>query len=156
MRKLSTALLVAALTALLAACGSGGPVKRLYPPQVSLQEMTVAADGKLALKLRLQNFSTVAMQFSRVDAYLRFGTTDAGKLGFDPAVTVGPGSVEVVEQSIELDEAAQPLLAAALRERKALRYQLKGNVASSEPKADYDFEFESALNPVPGVDGVLR
>ena len=47
-------------------------------------------------------------------------------------------------------------LEAALRERKALRYQLKGNIASREPKADHDFEFESALNPVPGVDGVLR
>lgn len=140
---------------LLSAC-SRGPVKRLYPPQVSVQEVAVLADGKLALKLRVQNFSTVAVQFSRIDATLRFGSTDAGKLGFDPAVNVGPGSAEVASVTIELDEAAAPLIAAALRERRALRYQLKGNIASSEPRADYDFEFESALNPVPGVDGLLR
>ena len=155
MRNLFNALLLAAIATLVAACSSG-PVKHLYPPQVSIQELALAPDGKLALKLRIQNFSTVAMQFSRIDATLRFGTTDAGKLGFDPAVTVGPGSVEVVSQSLELDEAAKPLLDAALQSRKALRYQLKGNIACSEPKANYDFEFESVLNPVPGVDGVLR
>jgi len=155
MYKLSVALIMTAVLALLSACSSG-PVKRLYPPQVSVQELAVAPDGKLALKLRIQNFSTVAMQFSRIDASLHFGSTAVGKLAFDPAVTVGPGSVEVVSHAVEIDEAALPLLNAALRERKALRYQLKGNIASSEPKADYDFEFESALNPVPGVDGVMR
>lgn len=155
MRRLLTALLVVIALSLVSAC-SGKPVKRLYPPQVSVQEVTLAADGKLAVKVRVQNFSTVAVQFSRIDATLRFGTVDAGKLGFNPAVSVGPGSAEVATHSMELDEAAAPLLAAALRDRRSLRYQLKGNIASSEPKADYDFEFESALNPVPGVDGVLR
>lgn len=152
-RLFALALLLSA--AALAAC-SGAPAKRLYPPQVSVQEVSTLPNGKLALKIRIQNYSNVAVQFSRIEAWLRLADNDAGKVSFDPATSVGPGSAEVVVHEMEPLDAALPLIEAALRERKALRYQLKGNIASSEPRADYDFEFESALNPVPGIDGVLR
>jgi hypothetical protein len=37
-----------------------------------------------------------------------------------------------------------------------VRYALEGRLASSDPGTDDPFEFQSALDPVPGLEGVLR
>lgn len=148
-------LVLFALASLLAAC-TGGPVKRIWPPQASLQEMTVQDDGQWRLKLRLQNFSTVATRYDSIDLRLQVAGTEAGRIALQPGITVGPSSAEIIETLLVPAAAANEPLHAALRTRDGLRYRLDGRIVAGEPRDNFDIEFQSALSPVPGLDGVLR
>ena len=53
---------IAALLLLLAGCGSGGPVRRISEPAASLQQVSVRADGRWDVQVRLDNFSSVPMR----------------------------------------------------------------------------------------------
>lgn len=138
----------------IAACG--GPVKRIFPPQVSLQEVVLQADGQLTVKFRIQNFSTVQMTYSQISGSLTLGNTEAIPLAFNPDINVGPGSNEIVQQKFRLSSSTQNAITAAIKNRSRLGYQLTGEIASSEPRGRYDIKYESALNAVPGLSGTLR
>lgn len=155
MRKPSLALLILVLVALLAAC-AGGPPKRVYPPQASVQELRILDDGSWRLSLRIRNFSTVPMRFSRLQASFTVGGHDAARFNFDPGITVGPGSAELVEQVFVPGAAAGEAVQQALSNRRHVAYVLDGRLASSEPRTDDAIEYSSRLDPVPGLEGVLR
>ena len=138
----------------MAACG--GPVKRIFPPQVSLQEVVLQADGQVSVKFRIQNYSTVATNYSRVTGSLKFGDAEAVALDFNPETNVGPGSNEIVLQRFRLNTASQDSINAAIKNRTRLGYKLTGEITSSEPRGRYDIKYESALNAVPGLSGTLR
>ncbi|WP_374604422.1 hypothetical protein [Arenimonas sp.] len=155
MRKPSLAALLLIIVALLAAC-AGGPPKRVFPPQASVQELRVLEDGSWRLSLRIRNFSTVPMRFSRLQASLTVGGQDATRFDFDPGVTVGPGSAELVEQVFTPGAGARDAVQQALGNRRSVAYVLAGRLASSDPGTDDAIEYPSRLDPVPGLDGVLR
>lgn len=138
----------------IAACG--GPVKRIFPPQVSLQEIVLQSDGQLSAKFRIQNFSTVQTSYSRISGSLTLGNTEAIPLDFNPQMNVGPGSNEIVQQNLRLSTATQNAITAAIKNRSRLAYKLGGEITSSEPRGRYDIKYESALNAVPGLNGTLR
>ena len=140
---------------LLAAC-AGGPPKRVYPPQASVQELRVQDDGSWKLSLRIRNFSTVPMRFSRLQARFTVGGHDATRFDFDPGITVGPGSAELVEQVFTPGPGARDAVKQALANRRSVAYLLSGRLASSDPGTDDKIEYPSRLDPVPGLDGVLR
>ncbi|MDY0023141.1 hypothetical protein [Arenimonas caeni] len=154
MRRLHLVLFLA-LATLLAAC-AGGPPKRVYPPQASVQELQVQADGSWLVKLRIRNFSTVPMHFSRLEGTLSIDGQEAGRFDFNPGLAVGPGSAEIIEQRMAPPAAARDAVAAALANRQPLRYQLGGRLASSDPGTNDKFDYSSRLDPVPGLEGVLR
>ena len=54
--------LLLALALFIAACSSAGP-RRVSEPAASIQQLTVRADGRWDVALRLNNFSSVAMRF---------------------------------------------------------------------------------------------
>lgn len=143
------------LVALLAACASGPP-KRVFPPQASLQELRVQEDGQWLAQIRIQNFSTVPMRFSRLEATLSINGQEASRIDIDPSLGVGPGSIELVKHVFTPAAGPRAAVAQALSNRRAVRYQLTGRIASSEPVTDHPFEYQSALDPVPGLSGVLR
>jgi hypothetical protein len=143
------------LAALLAAC-AGGPPKRIFPPQASLQELRVQPDGQWAASIRIQNFSTVPMRFSSLDATLLVNGGEAARFTLDPGLSVGPGSNELVTHVFRPSDAARAAVDAALANRGSVRYTLSGRIAASEPKTDHPFDYQSGLNPVPGLAGVLR
>ena len=60
----ATAMLLA-----LAACG-GGQVKRVSEPNVGISQLTVQADGRWKVDLRVDNYSSVPMQFGAVSLAL--------------------------------------------------------------------------------------
>jgi hypothetical protein len=138
----------------MAACG--GPVKRVFPPQVSLQEIVLQADGQVSVKFRIQNYSTVPTTYSRITGSLKFGEMDAATLDFNPGLSVGPGSNEIVQQRFRLSTAAQEAINSAIKNRSRLAYKLDGEITSSEPRGHYEIKYESALNAVPGLSGTLR
>src|SRR5688572_20120342 len=148
-------LLLLSFLALLAACSSGPPV-RVYPPQATVQELRLQPDGQVNLSLRVQNFSTVPMTFSRLQATLTLGGQEAVRIDFDPALTVGPGSNELVAHSFAPPPAVKATLDQAFAGSRSVRYQLSGSIVSSDPGSDDEFEYSSALDPVPGLPGVMR
>ena len=143
------------MLALVAACASGPP-KRVYPPQASLQELRVQADGQWVAQVRIQNFSTVPMRFSRLEATLSVNGQQASRISLDPGLSVGPGSNELVQHVFTPAAGPKAAVDQALASRRAVRYQLSGRIASSEPATDHPFEYQSALDPVPGLTGILR
>jgi hypothetical protein len=151
MKKLWLALIIVAL----AAC-SYGPPKRIYPPKASVQELVAGANGQWTLKIRVENFSTVPMTFSAVDAKLTVAGQDAGRVAAQTALTVGPESADVFTTTMTPATTGKIVVANALAARKTVRYVLTGKITSREPQRDFDFTFESALSPVPGLDGMLR
>jgi hypothetical protein len=154
MRK-PTTLLSLLLVSLLAACSSGPPT-RIFPPQASLQELRVQEDGQWVAQVRIQNFSTVPMRFSRLQATLSIAGQEAARLDFDPKLSVGPGSIELVQHVFAPAAGPRAAVSDAFANRRAVRYQLTGRLASSDPVTDDAFDYSSALNPVPGLTGVLR
>ncbi len=143
------------LAVLLAACSSGPP-KRIFPPQASLQELRVQPDGRWSASIRIQNFSTVPMRFSGFDATLVINGGEAARMTLDPGMSIGPGSNELVTHVFQPSAAAAAAVDAALANRRNVRYTLSGRIATSEPKTDNPFDYQSGLDPVPGLTGVLR
>lgn len=151
MKKLLLAVAVLALVA----CSFGEP-KRIYPPKASVQELVAGANGQWTLKIRVNNFSTVPMTYSAVDAKLSVAGQEAGSVAGRTELTVGPESADVFTATLTPVLAGKIAVANALAGRKSLRYVLTGKITSREPRGEFDFNFDSVLNPVPGLDGVLR
>lgn len=149
-------LLLVVLIGVLGACASG-PKKRIFPPNASVQELRVLADGRWELDLRVQNFSTVAMRFERVRAEFSVTGHAAATLDHLIADSVPPNSAEVVRIELQPSAAAAHAVRNALESRRGVGYRLVGTLSTSEPGNRQDsFEFDSALTPMPGLDGVLR
>lgn len=157
MRRVRPPLILVLLCALLSACGGGGVRERVFPPTVSIQELAQQADGQWTLKLRLQNFSNVAMRFDAIEARLRVGSNDAGAVNLQPMLSVPPESAEIVDFMLMPAMAATNDVQAAAQGRGSVRYTLEGMIRSTEPDNRRDeFKFESQLSAVPGLSGVLR
>jgi hypothetical protein len=156
-RRISLLALLAA-TALLAGCGDG-MVRRVSDPAVSVQQLTVKADGQWSVDLRLQNYSSIPMRFDTVEMDVQVGDQSAGKLRATPGLSVGPESADVVTVTFAPSSAGRIVVADALAGRRALPYALKGSASATPEEAKprtFDIDARSTLNPVPGLDGVLR
>ena len=149
--------LVALLSAfVLAACAGGGGERRINPPRASVQELAVQDDGQWRVSVRLQNFSSVPTEFEDVDAQLEIGGQPAGALKLQPALTVGPESADVAVVVMAPQAGAKTAVAAALAAGRSVRYRVSGQIRTREPRGQFRFEYDSALNPAPGLPGVLR
>jgi hypothetical protein len=146
------------LCATLAGCG-GGPVRRVSEPAASIQQLTVRADGSWSVDLRINNFSSVPMRFDNVSLAIAVGGESAGTLQGQPAISIGPESADVATLTLAPTSAARIAVADALSSRKSLAYTLKGSLDATPEEGktrSFDIERSSALNPVPGLPGVMR
>ena len=135
---------IAALLLLLAGCGSGGPVRRISEPAASLQQVSVRADGRWDVQVRLDNFSSVPMRFS-VQA--------------QPQITIGPESADVFTATVTPLAEGRARIATALADGRSLAYTLAGTLEAGPEDGGprtYTIKRTSALTPVPGLPGVLR
>lgn len=145
------------LSLLMTACAGDGVRKRVFPPTVSIQELALQPDGNWAIKLRLQNFSNVAMRFDAIEARLRIGSADAGVVSLKPMLGVPPESAEIVDFALTPASAAANHVLMATTRRSSVHYAIEGVIRSTEPDSRRDeFKFESQLTAVPGLSGVLR
>lgn len=138
---------LALLALLLAGCG-GGPVKRINPSGVSIQQLAVEADGSWRIELRIHNFSTVPMHYDLLTAELAVDGVNVGAIRMDPAVEITGNSAEVVETRIKAS--------VALPAGRDFAYRLEGTIRADEPSESFPFERESRLSPVPGVANTWR
>ena len=148
------------LVVVLAACSSTRTPRRISEPAASLQQLTVAADGRWSIELRLQNYSSVAMRFDSVSLAVSIGDEDAGTLAAQPALTIGPESADVVTVAFDPSANARLLMADRLADGRGVGYRLAGTITAAPAdrgKArDYKARRDSQLSPVPGLPGVLR
>lgn len=87
------------------------------------------------------------------------GGEAAGTLQGQPGVSVGPESADVATLTLVPNSAARIAVADALSSRRSLAYTLEGSVEAAPEEGKtrtFDIERSSALNPVPGLTGVLR
>jgi len=157
-RRRFAALLLCALVLPLAACGGGRSLdkKQINPPRASVQQLTVLANGDWRLVLRLQNFSNRSTKFEGLTASLKFDGQDAGIVVATPNIDVGPQSADTVEAILTPKLEAKLAVASALSVGQSTRYRIAGTINTTQRDGDYDFEYESTLNPAPGLPGVLR
>lgn len=144
--------------ALLAAC-STGPVRRVSEPAASIQQLSVRADGSWTVEVRLHNYSSIPMQFDRVELALTIAGQSAGSVQAAPALRVGPESADVVSIAHAPAATARMALTDALAGNRAVDYRLEGSVQATPESAkqrSFDVKRDSRLSPVPGLPGVLR
>lgn len=149
---------IATFALLLAGC-SGGPVRRVSEPSASLQQITVRADGRWDVTLRLNNFSSVAMRFDTTALDIAFDNGNAARLDLQPALDIGPESADVYSATIEPLPAGRARIASALADGRGLSYTLLGSISATPQggkQKTWQIKRESALSPVPGLPGALR
>ncbi|HRO28240.1 MAG TPA: LEA type 2 family protein [Luteimonas sp.] len=148
------------LVVALVACSSSGIPRRISDPAASLQQLTVQADGRWSIELRLQNYSSIAMRFDSVSFALAIDEEDAGTLAAQPTLTIGPESADVVTVEFDPSANARLLMAGRLADGRGVGYRLEGTINAAPTdrgKArDYKVKRDSQLSPVPGLAGVLR
>ena len=145
-------------SAVLVAC-AGGPVRRVSPPAASIQQLTVNADGGWSVQLRLQNYSSIPMRFDSADLALTVADQAAGSLKAAPQISIGPESADVVTLPFKPTAEARMQIADSLAGRRPLPYALKGKLQATPEESksrSFDIDVKNTLNPVPGLDGVLR
>ncbi len=156
----STLKLFATLCALLVLASCGGNVRRVSPPAAAIQQLTVQANGDWLVDLRLHNYSSISMRFDSVRLELSVDEHAAGTVQAAPAMSIGPTSADVVQVTLKPSAMAKIAVADALATRRSLSYRLQGKVSATPDEAskprEFDVEGRSALNPAPGLDGVLR
>ena len=138
----------AALVVLLSACGSGGPPRKVHPSTASIQQLAVQPDGSWKLTLRIQNYSTMSMHYSKLKANVLIAGTDVGEIDIAPDIDIVGNNGDVVEANLRTS--------AKLPASGDFAYQLKGRIDTSEPKESFPFDRSSRLSPVPGVANTYR
>jgi hypothetical protein len=150
--------LVMGVALLVTAC-SNGPVRRVSEPSAQIQQLTVRADGRWAIELRIENFSSIPMRFDSVDLALAFGDNEAGHVTAQPTVSIGPESADVVTTIFTPQVAGKLAVADALADGRSIAYTLSGNISATPDEGkqrSFEIERSSQLNPAPGLPGVLR
>lgn len=144
---------------LLAGCGSGGPVRRISEPAASLQQVTVRADGRWDVQVRLDNFSSVPMRFSAANLQVAFDNGAAATVQAQPQIAIGPESADVFTATVAPLADGRARIATALADGRSLNYTLGGTLEAGPEDGSsrsYKIKSGSALTPVPGLPGVLR
>jgi hypothetical protein len=151
--KLLPLILTILLTALLNACGSR-EVKRVNPPQVSIQKLQLQSGRHIVLDLRVQNHSDVPTRFSHLTLELQLASRDAAHIDQDIDLDVPPHSAELVPYRFQPSDEIAAAFERALE--LGITYRLRGEVQSSEPRRTETVEYDGRLTPVPGVPGEFR
>lgn len=147
------------MVTLLAGCASGGPVRRVSEPAASVQQLTVRADGRWDVEVRLQNYSSVPMQFTSANLKIALDNGDAASVQAQPQISIGPESADVFSTTVTPLPAGRARIATALADGRSVNYTLSGSldaVPENRNSRKFEIERKSALTPVPGLPGVLR
>lgn len=145
--------------ALLAACSSSGLVRRVSDPSARIQQLTVRTDGSWLVELRIENFSSIPMEFQSLDLALQVDGHEAGRLQARPSLWISPESADVVEITLVPSTAAKLTVADSLLVGRSVDYALEGSIGATPEDAGlrtFELERSSALSPAPGLPGVLR
>ena len=143
----------------LAGCGSSGGSRRVSEPAASIQQLTVLPNGSWSVVLRLDNYSAVPMRFDNVSLGVTVDGENAGTLQGQPRIGIGGEAADVATLSLNPLPPVRLRLADALASGRGIAYSLRGTIDAAPNDGgarSYAIKFDSRLNPVPGLPGVLR
>lgn len=160
MRSLLRYVALAALMLGLAACG---PAKKsVFPPAISVQEMTVRPDGQWQLTVRIQNNSYAGMNFRSIDGELRVAELVPVRLhtSFDLDIPAFAGDVTQLRILPTPEMVAALQAAAAKGSSGSVAYSVSGRARAKpeqeEQPRDFEFHGNDWLSPVPGIANTWR
>lgn len=144
-----------ALLLLLSACASG-PTIRYFPPQASLKELKQQPDGQWLAQVRVQNFSTGAMDFSEIHLKIQIQDGSWAELSGPASLNIGASNAEVLSLSVPFSTDTLQAIRDRQEKTQPLRYRLEGSLRSRDPSRTYPLTYDGRLNPAPGLSGVYR
>jgi hypothetical protein len=160
MGRLLRGVALGALVAGLVACGP--PKKSVFPPTVSIQQMTTRPDGQWRLTVRIQNNSYGTMDFSSLDGELKIAELVPVRLHSRFDLDIPPFAADVAQ----IDILPTPEMTATLKTAAAkgsagsVPYSVNGSAHAKpeqEDKArDFTFHGNDWLSPVPGIPNTWR
>ncbi len=161
LRRLRPGLLLPVLLATaLAACGP--PRKSVFPPTVSIQQMSVLPNGMWQLTVRIQNNSYGEMDFKSLDGSLQIADGIPVRLHSAFELDIPAFAADVTPLAILPTPAMSQALQAVAAKGSAgsLAYQIAGR-ANAKPEQekqarDFDFHGNAWLSPVPGIANTYR
>lgn len=160
MKRLLQGLLLLLLASALIACGP--PRKSVFPPDVTIQQLHVAANGQWQLTLRIQNNSYGEMQFTTLDGALQIAEQLPVRLHTTFKRDIPPLSGDVIALQVLPTAAMTKALQAVDGQGSAgaLKYRISGS-ATAKPEQerkprDFAFDGTNWLSPVPGIARTYR
>jgi hypothetical protein len=160
MNRLLRGFLLILLGAGLAACG---PAKKsVYPPTLSIQQLTVLPNGQWQVTVRIQNNSYGDMDFKSLEGQLTIATLAPIRLHATverdiPALAGDVLPVELLPTGA-MSQALQQ--AAGKGSAGAVAYRIQGSTHAKpeqEKQArDFDFDGNGWISPVPGIPNTWR
>jgi len=144
----------------LAACGPAR--KSVYPPAVSIQQLSVLPGGQWRLTVRIQNNSYGEMDFKSLDGQLQIADLVPVRLhsAFELDIPALAGDV------IQLDVLPTAAMAQALQaiagkgSSGSLGYRVSGSASAKPEQEDkprsFDFSGSDWISPVPGIPDTYR
>lgn len=160
MKRLLRGLLLILLGAGVAACG---PAKKsVYPPTLSIQQLTVLPNGQWRVVVRIQNNSYGEMDFKALEGQLQIGALAPIRLhaSFKRDIPELTGDVLSIEM-LPTASMGQALKEAAVKgSAGSVAYHVQGS-AHAKPEQeklarDFDFDGNGWISPVPGIPNTWR
>ncbi|MEO7052496.1 MAG: hypothetical protein ABI128_12610 [Rhodanobacter sp.] len=160
MKRLLRGLVVILLGAGLGACGPAR--KSVFPPTLSIQQLTVLPNGQWRLTVRIQNNSYGEMDFKSLEGQLQVGALAPVRLhaSFERDIPELTGDVLPVDllPTGAMNHALQE--AAGKGSAGSVAYRLQGS-ARAKPEQeklarDFDFDGNGFISPVPGIANTWR
>jgi hypothetical protein len=139
---------------LLGSCGV--PTHPINPPNASIQQLDVLADGRWKLQIRLENFSDKTVHYAALKANLRVGGVATADIALNPDMDIPGENADIVETTIAPPLDAQKAFLADLKRPGGADYELKGTINIPAANKDFKFEHKSRLSPVPGIPDQYR
>ncbi|HET6552335.1 MAG TPA: hypothetical protein VFG49_02255 [Dyella sp.] len=148
------------LVAGLVACGP--PKKSVFPPTVSIQEMTTRPDGQWRLTVRIQNNSYGGMDFKSLDGELKIAELVPVRLHSRFDLDIPPFAADVTQ----IDVLPTPEMTAVLKTAAtkgsagSVPYSVAGSTNAKPEQEDkvrdFNFHGNDWLSPVPGIPNTWR
>ncbi|MGC1550911.1 MAG: hypothetical protein WA777_20500 [Rhodanobacter sp.] len=160
MKRLLRCIALIALAAGLVACGP--PRKSVFPPTVTIQEMSLRPDGQWHLTLRFQNNSYGEMDFKSMDGELQVADGMPIRLHstFELDIPALAGDVLTLDV-LPTPEMSKALAAIANKgSAGSLAYSIRGSAVAKPEQEDksrsFDFHGNDWLSAVPGIANTYR
>lgn len=157
MKHLLLILIIFLASLLLPGCG---PTHHVFPPQISVQQARVNADGQWQVTLRMQNYSyDAAVHFDHIHATLSINDVVAATFDVRPDLDVAEQSADVAQVTFRPNAAARTALNAS-SSAQSIAYALKGKVQvtgqDDRHPSEFPIDYHGWLSPVPGVANTYR
>ncbi len=160
MKRLLQGSLLVLLSAGLIACGPAR--KSVYPPTVSLQQVSVLPSGQWQLTVRIQNNSYAEMDFKSLDGQLQIAALVPVRLHATFKLDIPALAGDVIQLDVLPTTAMSDALntIAGKGSAGALAYRVSGSASAKPEQEDkpraFDFNGSDWISPVPGIPHTYR